>query len=85
MIGFSIQFVAADEKIDWPAAEVSSHVKDDLAVAILDKGMQTGRPSVMLRVPLEDGTVALVETSARVLCAIAAAIHGKYPDLLVGD
>ncbi len=85
MIGFDLQFVAKDGTIKWEPAEVSSHVKDGLAVAVLDGGMQTGRPSVMLRIPLADGTVAVVETSARVWCAIASAIHAKYPDLLVGD
>lgn len=85
MIGFAIQFVPADGKIDWPAADVSSHVTDDLAVAILDKGCASGRPSVMLRVPLADGTVAIVETTARIMVAIGRAVHGRYPDLLEGD
>lgn len=85
MIWFDIKFVGQHETIDWPPAEVSSHVTAQLAVAVLDGGMKTGRPSVMLRVPLADGTVAVVETSARIWCAVAAAIHGKYPDLLKGD
>lgn len=80
-----IQFVGVNDKIKWEAAEVSTHVKDAIAVAILDKGMETGRPSVMMRVPLEDGTVAIVEMSCRIWCGVASAIMGKYPDLLAGD
>ena len=85
MIGFDLKFVGEHETIDWAPADVSSHVTNDLAVAVLDKGMQTGRPSIMLRVPLADGTVAIVETSARVWCAVATAIKAKYPNLLDGD
>ncbi len=85
MIAFDLQFVGEQDTIKWEAADVSSHVTDLLAVAVLDKGMASGRPSCMLRVPLADGTVAIVETSARVWVAVATAIMGRYPELLEGD
>lgn len=85
MIGLDILFVGKDEKIKWPEAEVSSHVTEGLSVAVLDKGTASGRPSLMMRVPLEDGTVAIVEMTARHWNAVNAAIMGRYPDLLKGD
>lgn len=85
MISFNIQFVGEHETIKWKEGKISSHVVDSLEIAILDKGMETGRPSAMIRVPLEDGTVAIVETSARIMVAIGRAIIGKYPDLLDND
>lgn len=56
-----------------------------LQVAVLDGGMQSGRPSVALRVDLPDGKVVIAETTARLLCTAAKAIMAKYPDLFVDN
>lgn len=85
MIGIDITFCGKNETIDWDAKTVSSHVTDGLKVAILEGGTASGRPSIMMRVPLADGTVALVEMTARHWNAVNAAILGRYPDLLKGD
>jgi hypothetical protein len=86
MIAIDITFCGKGETIfGWPATPVSSTVRDGLKVAILDGGTASGRPSVMMRVPLEDGTVAIVELTARHWNAVTAAILGRYPDLLKGD
>lgn len=60
MIGLDITFCGKDESIGWDEATVSSHVTDGLEVAILEGGTSSGRPSIMMRVPLADGTVAIV-------------------------
>lgn len=86
MIGVDILFVGKTETIPWEAAKVTTHVTEGLKVAILDGGMSSGRPSIMMRVPLNGDNVAIVvEMSARHWNAINAAIMGRYPDLLVGD
>jgi hypothetical protein len=60
------------------------HLANDappIQVAVLDKGMASGLPSVCIRVDLPDGTVVLAETSARLFAAAGHAVMAKYPDL----
>jgi hypothetical protein len=64
------------------------HLSNDappIQAAVLDAGMASGLPSIVLRVDLPDGTVVLAETSARLFCMAAKAIMGKYPDLFEGE
>ena len=56
-----------------------------LQVALLDKGMGSGRPSVTLRLDLPDGRVVLAETSLRLFATAARGFAARYPDLFVGD
>ncbi len=64
------------------------HLANDappLQIALLDKGMTSGRPSVTLRIDLPDGRVVLAETSLRLFASAGRAFASKYPDLFVGD
>ena len=54
---------------------------ESVSVAVIDKGTQSGRPTVMIRVDLPDGKVVLVETTAHLFCAAGRAITARYPDL----
>ena len=67
----------------WPELKGRTihHIKDGLAVAILDKGMTSGKPSVAIRADLADGSSVIMETSARLFCSAAKAFMAKYPDL----
>ena len=56
-----------------------------IKVAVLDKGMISGRPSVAIRLELPDGEVVIAETTARLFCGVAKMIMAKYPNLFVGD
>jgi hypothetical protein len=56
-----------------------------LQVALLNKGMASGRPSVMLRIDLPDGRVVLAETSLLLFATAARAFASNYPDLFAGD
>ena len=56
-----------------------------IQVALLDSGMQSGRPSVTIRIDLKDGRTVLTETSLRLFVTAARAFAAKYPDLFVGD
>ena len=71
----------------WPdlRGKTIHHVKEKLEVAVLDKGMTSGRPSVAIRLDLEDGSSVIAETSARLFCAAAKALMAKYPDLFDGN
>ena len=53
-------------------------------VAVLPRGMASGRPSVAIRLHLEDGSTVIAQTSARLFVTAARAIHARYPDLLEG-
>jgi hypothetical protein len=58
------------------------HVEAPMEMAILEGGMVSGSPSVMLAVPMPDGTVAIAQTSAKLFCTAARAIQAKYPTVL---
>lgn len=88
MIPLSVQFVGEDGMIKWPATnpEKTIHLGNGgpgMQVAVLEKGMQGGKPSIMLRIDLPDGKTVLAETSARLWCTAARMIMVKYPDLFV--
>lgn len=56
-----------------------------IRVAVLDKGMASGRPSVAIRLETHDGTVIIAETSARLFAQAGRLITAKYPNLFEGD
>lgn len=51
------------------------------AVAALNQGMQTGLPSVCLRINLPDGRVVLAQTSMRLWNAATRAFIGRFGSL----
>ncbi len=48
-----------------------------MEVAYLAGGMSGGNPSVSMRITLDDGSIVIAETSARMFVTVAAAIKGK--------
>jgi hypothetical protein len=70
----------------WPDlvakfAEGTANVSSaPLGVATLAGGMESGRPSVMLRIDLPDGKVALCETSLDLWLNATAAMRGRYEE-----
>lgn len=56
-----------------------------IQIALLDNGMQSGRPSVTFRIDLPDGRVVLTETSLRLFATAAKVFAAKYPDLFIRD
>jgi hypothetical protein len=40
-------------------------------------GMTSGNPSITMRCEMDDGTIVLIETSARMFVTLAAGIKGK--------
>lgn len=56
-----------------------------IRVAVLDRGMASGRPSVAIRLETHDGTVIIAETSARLFATAGRMVAAKYPDLFEGD
>ena len=53
-----------------------SHIQ----VTGLEGGMQSGRPSVAIRLDLEDGRVVLAETSLALFLSAADALKARYGD-----
>lgn len=56
------------------------HVVESFKVGGLAGGMTSGKPSVMMEIPLGDGSVALVETSLALFLTAADALRAKYGD-----
>lgn len=85
MLGMSI-ILDGDEA--WPDLRNKKfhHVGNGakpIQVATLTGGLQSGRPSVAIRIDLDDGQIIVAETTARLFCSAAKAIMVKYPDLFV--
>lgn len=82
MIHLSVKF---DDENPWPdlADQKKLHFlrTGQIQIAVLDKGMQSGKPSIVVRIDLPDGTIVAAETSARLFCGAGRAITAKYPDL----
>ena len=52
------------------------------SVVILDKGMESGKPSISIRTHTIDGPVVLTEMSAVQLVSLARVVMSKYPNLM---
>lgn len=62
----------------WPDLKELRHIEGELeAVAMLEGGMASGKPSVMLRIQLPDGQTVLAETSLLIFLAAARAMRGR--------
>jgi hypothetical protein len=68
----------------WPAPQGTRFVDAGVLadVAILDEGMESGLPSVMIQLKLPDGTVVVAQQTARMMVMLGRAIMAKYPTLL---
>lgn len=62
-----------------PGAKVV-HTQSPIGVTGLAGGMQSGAPSVALRVDLPDGTAVIAETSLALFLTAADALKAKYGD-----
>lgn len=49
-----------------------------IGLAVLSGGMQSGKPSIMLRIDLPDGRTVMAETSWRLLRSACDAISARY-------
>jgi len=64
------------EKLDTPDLIRGTGI----AIAVLSRGMESGRPSLTFRIDLPDGRVVLVETSLRLFMTAVKAIRARYGD-----
>ena len=70
----------------WPDLEVIAALgklieyQSDISVAVLEGGMESGKPSVSFRFDLPDGRVLIAQTSLRLFLQVADILSAKYPD-----
>jgi hypothetical protein len=57
------------------------HATSSVQVAVLEKGMESGRPSIAFRIDLPNGSVLIAQTTARPFCMAARIVMAKYPEL----
>lgn len=76
-----LQFVG-DGDGAWPdlVGKKVHHVTTTIGVAGLPGGMESGKPSVSLRLELDDGSTVLAETSLVIFLAAADALRARYGD-----
>lgn len=53
-----------------------------ISLAFLEAGMQSGKPSITIRIDLPDGRVVITETSGMLFMAAARAFAAKFGDIL---
>jgi hypothetical protein len=53
-------------------------------VVIIEAGMDSGAPSIALRIDLEDGTPLIAETSLAAWLTATAAFRGAFPEAFKG-
>ena len=56
-----------------------------IQIAVRDGRLESGRPSVSIRLDLPDGTFVIAETTARLFCTAGRAIQAKYSTLFTDD
>ena len=79
-----IKLDGPEELTAIPEGATVHHVTETLEIALVLGGMQSGKPSVMLRVPLPDGSIAIVETSFGLLEMTYRAMLGRLEYLASG-
>lgn len=52
-----------------------------IQIAAVEGGMQSGAPSVAIRIDLPDGRIVVAETSLRLFQMAAAALLGRFGDV----
>ncbi len=62
-----------------PSGATVHHVTKAMEVALLEGGMASGKPSVMLRLELPDGSVVIAETSLALFMMAADAFEARHP------
>lgn len=80
MIFSKLTFLNQDDPSPYPDVERVIDVQQ-VDILVLDKGMQSGQPSIALKIDLPDGQVVVAQTSARLFCIHAKAIMARYPRL----
>lgn len=56
------------------------HVSSPVEVSALARGMKSGKPSVAIRLELEDGSTVIAETSLALFLTAGDALKAKYGD-----
>lgn len=63
----------------WPDFDAAKAKRGELiALSALPGGMASGRPSIGMRIRLDDGSEVFAETSLQIFQAAAAAFRGRY-------
>lgn len=59
------------------------HVVDKMKVAVLENGMASGKPSIAIRIDLEDSAV-VAETSLEVFASFIVMARAAFPEVFEG-
>jgi hypothetical protein len=86
MPALDIKIVRFGDEVPWPEVDREQilHYTDTMKVAVLEGGMSSGKPSVALRIDLDDGRTLIAETSLDLLIGVLATAHGAFPQSFVG-
>jgi hypothetical protein len=81
MEALPVKFVADDNSKIWPEIEIGllGHAPE---IAVLDRGMKSGAPSVMILIRNTSAGPVVCQTTAKLLVAAAQTILARYPNLM---
>jgi len=77
--------IILDGQNAWPDLGEDTRAGAIAAAALLPNGTSGGRPSVGLRIQMDDGEVIIAQTTARLFCMAAKAFMAAHPDLFEGE
>jgi hypothetical protein len=79
MVGMTLNL---DGDNAWPdlAGRMVHHIKGSMAVAALKGGMESGAPSVAIRVDINENESVVAETSLALFLSAADVLKAKYGD-----
>jgi hypothetical protein len=88
MPDISLSIVRAGSPPPWEDIATGGLPFTDLGeswkVAVLERGMRSGDPSVALRLDLPDGRILIAQTSVAAWIAATAAMRGAFPEAFAG-
>lgn len=89
MLELDLIFAKHDDPPPWAEALADikrvHHLPDAIwHVVVLEGGMQSGKPSIALRLDLENGECVVAESSVQLFSQIVVACRAKYPELFAG-
>lgn len=83
MIGINVQFQAKGASPVWP--NLKAIPAPTCQVAVLEKGMESGKPAVAIRMTTVDGKDVIYQTSGALFVAAARLVWARHPELDVPE
>lgn len=79
-----IKIIRQNDPPPWDDGKPFAVAQEHFECGLLEGGMSSGAPSVMMRFTLPDGSYVISQTSLGVFTSILAAARGAFPEAFDG-